>query len=188
MSAVTHALHALRKFGFVVLLAGAASWALAKTPAERKVINFGDAAVSIAWVSSWQIDAAAPAGMPGSVQFHAPDRLQMLTLLTPVQGPANFASDDALKAVVEKSSAQFKDQAVEKEIELQRISSGEAHGYFVCVTDKAPKAGEYKYLCQGAVALRDLPISFTLLYNERGKPDADRVLSALKTIQTAAQI
>ena len=179
---------ALRRLRALLMVLGAASGAQAEGPAARKVIDFGDAAVSLAWRSSWQLETAAPKGMPATVEFHAPDRLQMLALLTPLQGSPGLASDEAMKGVVGKSSAQFQEQAVEKDIKLQRISKGDAHGYFVCVTDKAPKPDEYKFLCQGVVALKDLPISFTLLYNDGGKPDGEAVLSALKTIQVADQI
>lgn len=37
------------------------------------------------------------------------------------------------------------------------------------------------------MSLRDLPINFIMLYNNGGKADAERALSALKTIQIAAQ-
>ena len=173
--------------GWVLMLAGAASSAQAVEPAARKVLTLHDVAVSMAWSSSWKLEEAAPPGMPGTVEFHAPDRLQMLALLTPVEGATGLAADAAMRELVTKSSAQFREQAVEKEIKLRRISRGEAHGYFVCFTDKAPKPDEYQFLCQGVVSLRELPISFTLLYNEGGKSDAERVLSALKTLQAADQ-
>jgi hypothetical protein len=178
----------LRKFGALLILAGAASWAQpADKPAAAKVLTFGDVAVSLAWSPAWQLESAAPKGMPESIEFHSADRMQMVTTLTPLGGTPGLAADEAMKELVTKSSRQFADQAVEKDIKIQRISNGEAHGYFVCLTDKAPKPGEYEFLCQGLVAVRDLPINFILLYNDTGKSDADRVLAALKSIKIAAQ-
>jgi hypothetical protein len=178
---------ALRRLGWSALLAGAASWAHADDIAARKLVEFGDATVSLGWSEGWQLEST-PHGQvaPGTVEIHAADRLQMTTLLTPI-GMPGLTADSAMQDLVSKSSKQFEGQAVEKEIKLQRISSGEAHGYFVCVTDKAPKPDEYKFLCQGMVTVRDLPISFTLLYNDGGKSDAERMLSGLKTIQAAKQ-
>ena len=188
MSGSVHAMSSFGKLGALLMLAGAASWAHAadKSPGN-KVLTLGDTPVSLAWSSNWQLESAAPKGMPGTVEFHGPDRLQMVTMLTPIGGTPGLTADDAMKELVTKSSRQFEGQAVEKEIKIQRISNGEAHGYFVCLTDKAPKAGEYKYLCQGLVSLGELPINFTVLYNDGGKADAERVLSALKTIRGAGQ-
>jgi hypothetical protein len=178
----------LRKGSALLLLAGAASWAQAADKAPlHKVLTFGDVAVSLAWSPGWQLEDAASKGLPGSFEFHAPDRLQMVTTLSPIGGMPGLTADDAMKALVTKTSRQFEGQAVEKEIKVQRISSDEAHGYFVCLTDKAPKPDEYKFLCQGLVNVRDLPISFMLLYNDGGKADAERALSALKSLRIAGQ-
>ena len=188
MSGAVRTMLSFRNFSAALLLAGAASWAQADDkPSANKVLALGDVAVSLDWSPNWQLESAAPKGMPGSIEFHAPDRMQMLTTLTPIGGTPGLTADEAMKALVSKSSRQFEEQAVEKEIKLQRISNGEAHGYYVCLTDKAPKPGEYKFLCQGMVSLRDLPINFILLYNDGGKADAARVLSALKTIQIPAE-
>jgi hypothetical protein len=177
-----------RALGALLVLAGAASWAQADDKgASSKVLDFGDTAVSLSWKPGWQLENAAPRGMPGTIEFHAPDRMQMVTMLSPLGGSPELAADAAMKELVTKNSRQFEGQAVEKEIKIQRISSGEAHGYFVCLTDKAPKPGEYKFLCQGLVSLKDLPINFTLLYNDGGKADAESVLSSLKTLRIARQ-
>jgi hypothetical protein len=177
-----------RKLGALLMLAGTASWAqAADKAAASKVLTLGDTSVSLAWSSTWQLESVAPKGMPGTVEFHAPDRMQMVTMLSPIGDTPSLTTDEGMKELVTKTSRQFAPQAVEKEIQIQRISNGEAHGYFVCVTDKAPKPDEYRYLCQGVVTLRDLPINFIVLYNDGGKADAERVLSALKTIQVAKQ-
>jgi len=188
MSGPVRTMRPFRELGALLLFVGAASWAQAadKAPAN-KVLAIADTAVSLAWSSTWQLEGAAPKGMPDSVEFHAPDRLQMVTTLTPIGGAPGPTADEAMKELVTKSARQFEGQAVEKEIKLQRISNGDAHGYFVCVTDKAPKPDEYKFLCQGLVSLRELPINFIVLYNDGGKADAERVLSALKTIRIAEQ-
>jgi hypothetical protein len=187
MSKPARTMSALRQLGWSAVLAGAASWALADDSAARRLVEFGDATVSLAWSASWRLEST-PHGQvpPGTVEIHAADRLQMMTLLTPI-GMPGLTADAAMQDLVTKSSQQFEGQAVEKEIKLQRISSSEAHGYFVCVTDKAPKPDEYKFLCQGVVTVRDLPISFTVLYNDGGKADAERMLSGLKTLQAAKQ-
>jgi len=188
MSGPARMMLSLCKGSALLLLAGAASWVQAADKAPvNKVLTFGEVAVSLAWSAGWQLEDGASKGMPGSIEFHTPDRMQMVTTLSPIGGMPGLTADEAMKALVTKTSRQFEAQAVEKEIKVQRISSGEAHGYFVCLTDKAPKPGEYEFLCQGLVSLRDLPISFILLYNGGGKADAERALSALKSIRIAAQ-
>ena len=192
---MTGPVHTVPPFRALVawVMLGAASWAQAADgkatdkPPVSKVLALGDVSVAIAWSPNWQLETAAPKGMPGTVEFRAADRMQMVTMLTPIGGTPGLTADDAMKDLVTKSSRQFEGQAVEKEIRIQRISNGDAHGYFVCLTDKAPKPGEYKFLCQGLVSLRDLPINFILLYNDGGKQDAERVLAALKTIRIAEQ-
>ncbi|HEY0282475.1 MAG TPA: hypothetical protein VGC27_07620, partial [Rhizomicrobium sp.] len=114
MTGAAHMMFSFRKIGALLILAGVASWAQSveskaveskaeNSPARTdasKVINFGDVAVSLAWSSTWQLESASPKGMPGTVEFHAPDRLQMVTMLTPIGGTPSLSADAAMKELV----------------------------------------------------------------------------------------
>ena len=54
-------------------------------------------------------------------------------------------------------------------------------GYYFTATDRAPKAGEYKYLLQGMVKVSELVVTFTILTNAGQEPIAHQALSMIKS-------
>jgi len=80
------------------------------------------------------------------------------------------ATRESLRSLVETGATQAKSQSVEKSLLVQSFGSGEVQGNYFSATDRAPKAGEFKYLTQGAMSVSGLPVAFTILSN--GNPQA----------------
>ena len=147
-----------------------------------KAFTLGGVSLSMRWDSRWTLqDPAADA--PDAVKFQSPDALQMSTLLSAGQVPPDADESEFRAAVMDKTSKEFLQQSVEKELKVESFGSGDIHGSKVCATDSAPKPNEYKYICQGILTHGGDAVIFTLLYNDSGKADANQALSALEGLQ-----
>lgn len=74
-------------------------------------------------------------------------------------------------------------QAVEEQIEVRRLPTVSGEAYLFSATDKNPKAGEYRYMVQGAVNVQGLVCTFTILSDEQ---DSAAVADAIEMIRTAS--
>ena len=174
----------LRVVGISLLLVGAVSWA-AKPKSESaatKAFTLGGVSVSMSWDSHWTVQDPAP-DAPDTVKFQSADALQMSALLSAGQVPPDADESEFRAAVMDKTSKEFLQQSVEKELKVEPFGSGDVHGSKVCATDRAPKPNEYKYICQGILTHAGDAVIFTLLYNDSGKADANMALTALEGLQ-----
>jgi len=170
--------------GIALLLVGAVSWAATPKAMSTATRAFTLAGVSVtmSWDSGWTVEDATP-DAPDTIKFQTADRQKMSVLLSAGQVPADSDADEFRAAVMDKSSKEFLQQSVEKELKVEPFGSGDVHGSRVCATDRAPKPNEYKYICQGIVTYRGSAVIFTMLYNDSGKADADKALKALEGLQ-----
>jgi hypothetical protein len=170
----------------VLILAVAGSWATAAAPAKlSKTLVVGDASVVVDWAPGWEVETNTAALPPSSAAFRPADATRMQALLTTGPMKDEISTDEGINKLVGDMATRLEEQSVEKKIEVQRIAGNAAHGYYVCAQDRAPKAGEYKYMCQGVMNVSGTPFVFTLLYNDSGKGDADKVIAAMKTLELA---
>ncbi len=122
-----------------------------------------------------------------------------MVLLTPFWNPAPRseeapASPDALGADAQGDTAQLLAElarrkalatSVEQEIALHELRGERGvHGYWFAATDKAlatrePAEGEWRHLVQGAAAVGDMILAFTLLDNAPG-PQREAVLDVVR--------
>ena len=89
--------------------------------------------------------------------------------------------ESALRDQTESAAASTLPSATEAQLSIQEITGTEGHGYYFTATDKAPKPGEYKYLAQGMLKLKDVALAFTVLTNEGQAAVVDEALKALTT-------
>ena len=172
-----HVNPSVRAFGITLLLVSAVTWG-----ANTKVFTISGVSVSMNWDSRWSVqDATADA--PDTVRFQTADPLQMTVSMSVGQVPADADANEFRAYVMDKTSQEFLQQSVEKELKIEPFGSGEARGSKVCATDRAPKPDEYKYVCQGILTHRGSAVIFTLLYNDSGKADAKKALAALEALQ-----
>jgi hypothetical protein len=90
------------------------------------------------------------------------------------------SSIEDLRSLVESAASNAKSQAVEKSLPLQELRSADVQGSYFSATDRAPKPGEFKYLTQGAVSVRGLPVTFTILSNDNSRAAKDLALGMLR--------
>ena len=171
----------LRSIGLGLIFAGAALGSLAASPAHQ-LLKLGDATVSIEWDSSWQVGQTGTDAPPNSAEFHAKDPSQLQVMLSAHMPPDGAGVDEAMRSMVDGQAKDLLPQAVEKELPVEAFKNGDTHGYQVCATDRAPKPGEYKYICQGMAATGNWVVGYTVLYNDPGKAQAKKAVKVLQAM------
>ena len=184
----THTMSRVRQSTAVLVLSALTSWATAAPASSAsKTLTVGSATVVLDWSSGWQLDTNS-AGLPAdSIAFYTADAMKMRALLTTGPMKEEIATDAGMKSVVGDMAARLEAQSVEKKIEVVRAEGAHARGYYVCATDRAPKPGEFKFMCQGILNVDGTAFVFTILHNDSGKADADKVIAAMKTLQIATK-
>jgi hypothetical protein len=174
---------ALRNFGMALALTCAICIAQAAAP-ESRVLKVGATSLSLPWDSAWQVGAPGAGAPPNTAQFQLANPHDMLVLLSAEAKPSPDADvNDYIKIVIDKAIAEFQPVAVEKKLEPRAYSNGSMRGQVVCATDRAPKAEEYKYVCQGISTNGDVALIYTVLYNDPGKAQAEKATKALEGAQ-----
>lgn len=105
--------------------------------------------------------------------------------VTAFSSPTNdstFNSPTKVRAIVEDTVEELEPWLVEKDIPILELRGGSGTGYYISGTDKAPGPNEYKFLTQGAIAVEDLLLTFTILTN---KADSSVVKDALTMLRSA---
>jgi hypothetical protein len=184
----SHTMSRVCKSAALLALAIATSWAAAAPAAKAtKTLVVGTTSVALEWSPGWLVDPNTAQLPPESAAFNTADTMKMRALLSTGPTSKELSTDEGIRSIADDMAVKLQSQSVEKKIEVQRLAGDHARGYYVCATDRAPKAGEYKYMCQGLVSVDGIPIVFTLLYNDPGKADADKVIAAMKTLQIPAK-
>lgn len=96
----------------------------------------------------------------------------------------DITSPESIKTFVTEVGEGILESSKETELVLVPITGRDGQGYYFKLTDKAEKPGEYKYLAQGAMNVRELLLVFSLFTYE---PDIQLQDMALQMIQTATQ-
>jgi hypothetical protein len=119
---------------------------------------------------------------------------EFLALVTPFQESASEEAPpreaegppgaETAQALVELARRKALQSSAEREIALQELRGDGVHGYWFAATDrtlagKSPDKGEWRHLMQGAAAVGDLIVAFTLLDNGPG-PQRDAVLTMIR--------
>ena len=84
--------------------------------------------------------------------------------------------------LVEDTVDELEPLLVETDIPILGLRGGSGTGYYITGTDKDTGPDEYKYLAQGAIAVDDLLVTFTVLTNEK---DSTVVKDALDMLRNA---
>ena len=138
--------------------------------------------------TSWQDKLRQPPNrLPPTIAFHPSNGTPFEILVTPIWpiGDSSPASTpQAMQKGVRAAADAAKTQSVEETIDLKELKGSSGTGYYFSATDKAPKAGEYKFMTQGMVRVGELTVTFTILTNEG---QGDIIESALAMIAAATQ-
>lgn len=166
----------------------------------------GHGAFEVAVPESWKAtsgEGEEPMPLTVRLQPRDPERPPFIVLLTPFwnprspadaapeapAGPNELGADaqgDTAQLLAELARRKALATSAEKEIALQELR-GEAgvHGYWFEATDRAlagkePGEGEWRHLLQGAAAVGDMILAFTLLDNGPG-PQREAVLQLVRS-------
>ena len=126
----------------------------------------------------------AGASLPPTLAFRPSRGQPFEVLVTPLWREAPDAppfTKDWIRNQVWGAVDQVKDQSLEQNISIVEFSGARGPGYFFNATERAPKAGEYKYLLQGMVKVNELVVTFTVLTNAGQEQIAHQALSMIKS-------
>jgi hypothetical protein len=140
---------------------------------------------------SWKDKVSPTAGSTApTITFTGSGQEKFEMLLTPTwrTWPANpRAAAAEIWLLVQQNAERLKPKAVEKELPPQEISGASSAGYYISVTDPAPKPGEYKYLMQGTVRVGELLVRFTVLTNDGGDSIRRQALALVQSATHASE-
>jgi hypothetical protein len=94
----------------------------------------------------------------------------------------DITKPENIKALVADVGNTILESSAESELVLNQITGTGGQGYYFKLSDKTEKAGEYKYLIQGALNVGELLLVFSLFTFE---PDIQLQKMALTMLQTA---
>jgi len=146
----------------------------------------GHGAVQFSVPADWTERVRATGGAPPTIELTAP-KGEVTLLITAMWSPddhAQFNSAENIRAAIEQSAKSVQSTAVEKELVLRPIATASGKGHFFWATDRAPKAGEYEFMANGAVPAGNLLLSFTAL-SHVAPPEG--IQKALAIVQSAVQ-
>jgi len=90
----------------------------------------------------------------------------LLTPLVPVHEESQLVSPEQIRNAIEQRASAILSNAVEKDLKVEERSAGNTRLTYFSATDPKPKPGEYLRVTQGMAMFRDVPFSFTVLYDD----------------------
>ncbi len=111
----------------------------------------------------------------------------IMTPTWPMRADTPPLTPETVRSYVEQAAKAVKDEALEKEIPITEFKGKSGTGYYFEATDKAPKAGEFKFLRQGMLPVDGLLVAFTILANSRQEPVLRDAMQLLEGAARAPQ-
>jgi hypothetical protein len=124
--------------------------------------------------------------LPRTLHFTAPDAGEFEVLLSARwsgRRDPEVVQPDFVLSVVAFGAKAAAPQTEERQIEVQRLATTSGEAYLFSAVDREPKAGEYRYMTQGAVNVQGLICTFTILTNDAESP---AIGDAIEMVRTAS--
>jgi TPR repeat protein len=121
---------------------------------------------------------------PFTVRYQQKTGAPFDVLVTPIwsmKAGDKVPTQEQLKRDVQSAADKLRPRAVETTIAANELLGVAAKGYYIKLTDRAPKKGEFTYLAQGMLGLGDVLILFTVLTNEGQQAVVDQAFSMLRS-------
>jgi hypothetical protein len=144
--------------------------------------------------SGWRLQSAKPAtSVPSAlIRMRAPSgEMVMLTAVPDSRADKRVALADTLKARTAQAGKEMLGSSQETELRLEELTGRQGSGSYYTLTDKSlvgvetlPE-GEYRTMTQGALAIGDLALVFTILTNDKSAPVR---MEALRMLSGAMQL
>ena len=133
---------------------------------------------------SWK-DASQKNQVPVTIVFSqsAGAAFQMTINVAWPQAPDTPAlSDEEIRKRVESALESVRDQAEEKNIEIEEIKGNSGSGYYFSATARSVPPGEFKHVTQGIYQVENFIMPFTILTND-GQEDVTKAgLAAINSV------
>ncbi len=146
------------------LAAGSQELAVREYPIEK--IGTLELVAPAAWRDSVK---KGPRFLPPKILFSPASGGGFLVQITPgAPGLRGLSRADpaGIRRLVEETGHRLLARAIESDLELQGLAGDGVLGFYFSLTDKAPKPGEYRHLTQGIALVGELPLAFTILYDD----------------------
>ena len=165
----------------------ASSLAVAEESSTRSYPLPGYGAIQLQVPKSWRDKVhQPPQGKPPTIVFSPKRGVSFQVLLVPIfpipQDMSMLKRQEEIRNSVRRELDRIKEQSIEKDIPVRELKSPSVAGYYFSATDRAPKAGEYKYMTQGMLIVGNIAPAFSIFSND----DAGDVLPALLSMMRSA--
>ena len=127
-----------------------------------------------------------PNRLPPTIVFHRSSGQPfeiLLTTIWPAGKDRPRPPREVLRKQVENAAEIAKSQSAESKLQIKEFQGRSGDVFYFSATDRAPKAGEYKFLTQGILPVGELTVTFTILTND-GQEDI--VKQAIELLKSAA--
>jgi hypothetical protein len=136
--------------------------------------------------ADWYDDPRGPTGTLPRVRFfdqlgQRPPFDMTVTIAWSTGKEASFRDPARLRAFVSQSAEEVAAGATEKRLPLREFEGDSGRGYFFQATIRAPAAGAWPNLTQGALVVGDLLLAFSILTADPKSPAVERAIGMLRT-------
>ena len=133
--------------------------------------------------AAWRVackSISAPAGASVELRPESGSEAFKVLITAVYRGGKARPGSKELKKIAESTLEKARPNAVETEIPLEELKGPSVVGWAFRTTDKAPTGGDYPFMLQAAMTVKELLLVVTVLYRDEGKAELDRVLEVLK--------
>lgn len=95
----------------------------------------------------------------------------------------DITSAESLRARVEQAGAEAKRSSTDRHLAVVPLAGAPGPGFLYDLEDATAAAEDYRYLTQGALAVGQLVVVFTILTDERPSPHRDACLEFLRSLR-----
>ena len=175
----------IRPHRWHALLFLAISWPLSALAASTSHISLpGGGELWLTIPAAWNEKFDSPEkNTPAGVWLTPQEGASFHVLISPLSGTplgAALSDENRLRAVVTSAARDALAKSVEMTIPIHDLTGPDAHGFYYFATDRAPKAGEWKYLTQGMINISGAPFAFTILTNDGQEAVAKAALELIR--------
>ena len=169
----------------VVLVAALAGARVLAADADLPFRVPGHGALALAVPENWNVETRAledPAAL--SMRLVPGDGREAVVLVTVIASPKGPPTAEFVRAAAEQVASDLRDHAAEERLAVETRSGPAARLAFVSATDRrwrdrVPPEGEWRHVTQGAAAIGDLLLGFTVLTTAKGGPAQLQALDLL---------
>jgi hypothetical protein len=126
---------------------------------------------------------SARADAPKSLFFTPENGPTFAVAVTPIvamKDGSNIPDAEAMRGLVSASAQRLAPRAVEKQLAIKELVGPSCKGYYFFATDRAPAAGEWKYLTEGMARVGGVDIAFDILTNDGQEAVARAALEMIR--------